>query len=80
MSKPRIKPSSQFQILPLSPSLPAALGFVFLQHLELPGVLVFVVQTVSGIKIELPGSLVLVVQTVDSSKAQRGRRVALRGE
>lgn len=32
-----------------------------LQDLELPGVLVFVVQTVSGIEIELPGSLVLVV-------------------
>jgi len=48
--------------------------------LELPGVLVFVVQTVSGVEIELPGSLVLVVQTVDGSEAQRGGRVALRGQ
>lgn len=33
----------------------------YLQNLKLPGVLVFVVQTVSGIEIELPGRLVLVI-------------------
>lgn len=84
LSKPQ-KSSSQIQTLPLHPPpFPTSHIFFFffhyLQHLELPGVLVFVVQTVSGIEIELPGSLVLVVQTVDSSEAQRGRRVALRGE
>lgn len=49
-----------------------------LQDLELPGVLVFVVQAVSCVEVELPGgSLVLVVQAVDGPEAQRGGCVAL---
>lgn len=70
---------------PLQPSLPTdslptTTLTCQLQDLELPGVLVFVVKTVSGVEIELPGRLVLVVQTVDGSEAQRGGRVALRGQ
>lgn len=46
--------------------------FGSLQHLELPGVLVFVVQTVHGGEAQFPGLLVFVVQAVHRSEPQRG--------
>lgn len=44
----------------------------FLEDLELPGVLVFVVQAVHCGEAQFPGLLVLVVQAVNRGEAQGG--------
>lgn len=50
----------------------------FLENLELPGVLVLVIQAIHCGEAQLPGLLVLVVQAVDRGEAQgRGSAVAL---
>lgn len=50
--------------------LPLLFLFFSLQHLELPRILVFVVQAVHGAEAQLPRLLVFVVQAVDGGEAQ----------